>query len=188
MNASATLVVLIAGAVLLVSCARTGQNPLPALSTTGRYDNAPILAEFVQRACVDASADSGHATQIIDEIGWKRKRAAVGKNEGDLSLWQWPHVELVRAVTPVSNREDNVWSCQVTIDGTVAPRINRMETSLRHIVGNRQVFGSEPGDWHWKPSVITEGHISVAHGRSSDSLVVFVDYADLKPLKALFGK
>jgi len=188
LNTPAALLTLAAGAALLMSCARTGQNPLPALSTSGRYDNAPVLAEFVRRVCIDASADPRHAAQIIDEIGWKRRQTAQGKDEGDLSLWQWPHVQLVRAVTPVTAREDNVWSCQVTIDGMVAPQINRMETSLRRDVGNRRVFASEPGDWHWRPSIFTEGHISVAHGRTSDSLVVFVDYADLKPVKALFGK
>lgn len=187
MNAQATLVALVIGAALLASCARTGQKPLPALSTTGRYDNAPILADFVRRVCVDTSADPRHVGQILDEIGWKRTRAAVGKNDGDLSLWQWPHVQLVRAVTPVTEREDNVWSCQVAIDGAVAPQINRMETSLRRDVGNHKVFGSEPGDWHWKPSLFTEAHITLAHGRG-DALTVSVDYADLKPLKALFGK
>lgn len=188
MNAPAALVALVIGAALLASCARTGQKPLPALSTTGRYDNAPILADFVRRACIDASADSRHVAQILDETGWKRRRTAVGRNEGDLSLWQWPHVQLVRALTPVTDREENVWSCQVAIDGIVAPQINRMETSLRRDVGNRQVFGSEPGDWHWKPSIFTEAHIALARGRAADSLTISVDYADLKPLKALFGK
>jgi len=188
LKAAAALIALALGTALLASCARTGQKPLPALSTTGRYDNAPILADFVRRACVDASADSRHATQILDETGWKRRRTALGKTDGDLSLWQWPHVQLVRAVTPVTDREENVWSCQVAVDGTVAPQINRMETSLRRDVGNRKVFGSEPGDWHWKPSIFSEGHIVVAHGRAADSLTISVDYADLKPLKALFGK
>jgi hypothetical protein len=188
LNAPAALLALTIGAALLASCARPGQAPLPALSTTGRYDNAPILADFVRRVCIDASADPRHVTQILDETGWKRNRTAMGKNEGDLSLWQWPHVQLVRAVTPVSEREENVWSCQVAVDGTVAPQINRMETSLRRDVGNRHVFDSEPGDWHWKPSIFTEGHISVAPGRGADSLVISVEYSDLKPLKALFGK
>lgn len=180
---------LAAGAILLAACARTGQPALSALSITGRYDNAPILADFVRRACVDASADPRHAAQIMDEIGWKRRQTAIGREQGDLSMWQWPHVALVRAATPVDSREEDVWSCQVEIDGTVAPQINRLETSLRRDVGNRRVFGSQPGDWHWKPSILTEGHISVARGRSGpDSLTVSVEYADLKPLKALFGK
>ena len=189
MNGRAALVVLALGAVLLASCARTGQAPLPALSTTGHYDNAPILAAFVRRACVDTAADPRHAGQILDELGWKRRRTALGREEGELSLWEWPHVQLVRAVTPVTAREEQSWSCQVAIDGAVAPQINRMETSLRRDVGNRQVFGSQPGDWHWKPSMITEGHISVARGRQgADSLSISVDYADLQPLKALLGK
>ena len=189
MNSPAALLALIVGAALLAACARTGQTALPALSTTGRYDNAPILADFVRRACVDASADPRHVAQILDEIGWKRSRTAPGKDEGDLGLWRWPHVELIRAATPVTAREDHVWSCQVAIDGSVAPQINRMETSLRRDVGNRRVFGSEPGDWHWKPSRFTEGHISVDRGRkNADSLVISVEYAELKPLKALFGK
>ena len=189
MNSPAALLALAVGAVLLASCARTGQSALPALSTTGRYDNAPILAEFVRRACVDASADARHSAQIIDELGWKRTQSAPGKEQGDLSMWQWPHVALVRAATPVDSREEDVWSCQAEIDGSVAPQINRMETSLRRDVGNRRVFGSQPGDWHWKPSMITEGHITVGRGRSGpDSLAISVEYADLKPLKALFGK
>lgn len=188
MNGPATLLALAMGAAMLASCARTGQTPLPALSTTGRYDNAPILADFVRRACVDASADARHTTQILDEIGWRRNRTAPGKAEGDLGLWQWPHVQLVRAVTPVTAREENVWSCQVAIDGTMAPQINRMETSLRRAVGNRRVFGSAPGDWHWKPSLFTEGHIRLDRGRGPDSLIISVEYAELKPLPALFGK
>ena len=188
MNSPAALLALTVGTALLASCARTGQNPLAALSTTGRYDNAPVLAEFVRRACVDASAEPKHAAQIIDEIGWKRRQTAQGKGEGELSMWQWPHVQLVRAVTPVTAREDNVWTCQVEVDAAVAPRINRMETSLRRDVGNRGVFGSQPGDWRWKPSIFTEGHIIVDRGKAPDSLSIMVDYADLKPLKALFGK
>jgi hypothetical protein len=176
------------GAALLASCARTGQKPLPALSTNSQYDNAPILAEFVRRACVDASADPRHVGQILDETGWKRRQAAMGRNEGDLSLWQWPHVQLARAITPVTAREDNVWSCQVEVDGAVAPQINRMETSLRRDVGNRRVFGSAPGDWHWKPSLLTEGHIWLARGHTRDSLSISVDYSELKPATALFGK
>ncbi len=183
------MLVLVAGAVLMTACARTGQSALPALSTSGRYDNAPILAEFVRRACVDASADSKHVAQILDDIGWKRREIASGQDQDALRMWQYQHVALVRAVTPVDDREDNVWSCQVEIDGSVAPGINRMETALRHGVGNRRVFGSQPGDWHWKPSIFTEGHISLARGRTGpDSLAVSVDYADLKPLKALVGK
>ncbi|MBW8742969.1 MAG: hypothetical protein JF628_01225 [Sphingomonas sp.] len=188
MNFPAALLALVGTTALLVSCARTGQNPLPTLSTSGRYDNAPTLAEFVQRVCVDASADSRHAAQIVDETGWKRSRTALGRNDGELSMWQWPHVQLVRAVTPVTAREDNVWTCQVEVDAAVAPQINRMETSLRRDVGNRGVFGSQPGDWRWKPSIFTEGHIIVDRGKAPDSLSIMVDYADLKPLKALFGK
>jgi hypothetical protein len=189
LTSPATILALSVGAVLLAACARTGQHALPALSTTGRYDNAPILADFVRRACVDASADPRHVGQILDEIGWKRRRADIGKQEGELSVWQWPHVALVRAATPMDDREEDVWSCQVEIDGSVAPQVNRMETSLRRDVGNRRVFGSQPGEWYWKPSVLTEGHISVGRGRSGpDSLSISVQYADLKPLKALFGK
>lgn len=188
MNSPATLLALVAGAAMLMSCARTGQNSLAALSTSGRYDNAPILADFVRRVCVDASADFRHAAQIIDETGWKRSRTALGKGEGELSLWQWPHVQLVRALTPVTAREDNVWTCQVEVDAAVAPQINRMETSLRRDVGNQGVFASQPGDWHWKPSIFTEGHITVSRGPAPDSLSIMVEYADVKPLKALFGK
>jgi len=188
LSSPATLLALAIGATLLVACARTGQNALPALSTSGRYDNAPILADFVRRVCVDASADPRHAAQIIEETGWKGRRTARGKNEGELSLWQWPHVQLVRALTPVTAREDNVWTCQVEIDAAVAPQINRMETSLRRDVGNHGVFGSQPGDWHWKPSIFTEAHITVNRGPAPDSLSIMVEYADLKPLKALFGK
>ena len=188
MNSPAALLALTVGTALLASCARTGQNPLAALSTTGRYDNAPVLAEFVRRACVDASAEPKHAAQIIDEIGWKRRQTAQGKGEGELSMWQWPHVQLVRAMTPVTAREEDVWSCQVAVDGAVAPQINRMETSLRRDVGNRGVFQSQPGDWHWKPSLFAEGHIVVERGKAPDSLSIMVEYADLKPLKALFGK
>jgi len=188
LNSPATLLVLVAGAALLVSCARTGQNALPALSTSGRYDNAPILADFVRRVCVDASADPRHATQIIEETGWKGRQTAQSKAEGELSVWQWPHIQLARAMTPVTAREDDVWTCQVAVDAAVAPQISRMETSLRRLVGNRRVFGSQPGDWHWKPSLLTEGHITVDQGKARDSLSILVEYADVKPFKALFGK
>jgi hypothetical protein len=188
LNPPASLLALAMGAALLASCARTGQNALPALSTSGRYDNAPILAEFVRRVCIDASADSKHAAQIINETGWKPRLIQQGKAEGELNMWQLPHVQLVRAQTPISAREADVWTCDVEIDGRVAPQVNRMETSLRRDVGNRDVFGSQPGDWHWKPSIFTEGHISVDRGRAPDSLSIFVEYANLKPFKALFGK
>jgi len=172
-----------------MSCARTGQNALPALSTSGRYDNAPILADFVRRACIDTSADPRHTTQIIEETGWKPRQTQQGKEEGELNMWQLPHVQLVRAQTPISAREADVWTCDVEVDGAVAPQINRMETSLRHDVANRSVFDSQPGDWHWKPSIFTEGHITVErHRGNSDSLSIFIEYADLKPLKALLGK
>jgi len=188
LNAKVSLLALALSAGLLAACARTGQKALPALSTTGRYDNASILAEFVRRACIDASADTRHTVQIMDEIGWKGRQTLPGKDEGELSLWQWPHVQLARAATPVTARESGVWTCQVAIDGAVAPQINRMETSLRHDVGNRRVFESQPGDWHWKPSIFTEAHITLDRGKAPDSLTISVEYADLKPLKALFGK
>jgi len=188
LNGKASLLAFALSAALLGSCARTGQKALPALSTTGRYDNAPILADFVRRVCIDASADARHAAQIMDEIGWKGRQAVPGQEEGELSLWKWPHVQLARAATPVTARESSVWTCQVAVDGAVAPQINRMETSLRRDVGNRRIFESQPGDWHWKPSILTEGHIALDRGKAPGSLTISVEYADLKPLKALFGK
>jgi hypothetical protein len=189
LNVPAALVALPIGAALLASCARTEQAPLPALSTTGRYDNAPILADFVRRVCVDASADPRHAAQIIGETGWKPRQTQQGREEGELNVWQLPHVALARAQTPISAREADVWTCNVVVDSAVAPQIDRMETSLRQKVANRDVFGSEPGDWHWKPSILSEGHISIDRlSRDPDSLSIFVEYANLKPLKALFGK
>ena len=189
MNASAAWLALALGTVLLGACARTGQKPLPALSTKDRFGNAPVVAAFVRRACVDASADPRHAVQIIGDTGWKFRQVQRGNDEGELNMWRLPYVQLARAQTPIGAREADVWTCDVEVDGAVAPEIDRMETSLRHDVGNRDVFDSGPGDWHWKPSIFTEGHISVNRGGGrAGSLSIFVEYADLKPLKALFGK
>ena len=188
LRAAATLLALTAGGGMVASCARTSQRPLPPLSTSDTYANAPILAAIVKRACVDGSASPKQFGRILGETGWKHRQIAAGKKDGELDMWQLPHVQVVRGASPVSARESSVWVCQVAIDGAVAPTINRMETSLRRDVGNREVFGSKPGDWRWKPSLFTEGHLTVDPGRARNSLSIFVEYAQLQPLKALFGK
>ena len=125
---------------------------------------------------------------MLDQTGWKHRQTQQGKREGELNIWDLPHVKLVHAASPITAREADVWICSVRVDAAVAPQINRMETALRRDVANRDVFGSQPGDWHWKPSVLTEGHVTIDHVGRTDGLMIFVEYADLQPLKALFGK
>jgi hypothetical protein len=188
LKTGAALLVLMAGSTLTTSCARAVQSPLPALSASDKYANAPALAAFVKRACVDTTAYPDGFAQMLDQTGWKHRQTAHGQKAGELSMWELPHVQLVHAATPLSAGQTEAWICEVSVDSKVAPQINRMETSLRRDVGNRHVFGSQPGDWHWKPSILTEAHLTINPGQTPDSLSIFVEYAELQPLKALFGK
>jgi len=182
------LLALIAGSALTTSCVRAARTPLPRLSTSDRYASAPILAAFVKRACVDTTAYSADFTEMLDHTGWRHRQTAHGRTPDELSMWELPHVQLVHAATPVTAGQERVWTCEVAVDGKVAPQINRMETSLRRDVGNRRVFASQPGDWHWKPSILTEAHLTVKRGQSAGGLSIFVEYAELEPLHAVFGK
>jgi hypothetical protein len=187
-TAVAASVPLVAVVMIATGCVPRAQGPLPALSVSDRYGNAPVLAAFVKRACVDTTDYPNRYAQMLDQTGWKHRQVANGREEGELDMWQLPHVQLVHAQTPVSKGEVRVWTCQVAIDGQVAPQINRMETALRRDVGNRQVFASQPGDWHWKPSVFTEAHLTLDRGRARDSLTIMVEYAALEPVRAMLGR
>jgi hypothetical protein len=87
---------------------------------------------------------------------------------------------------PIDAPVARIWTCSVEVDAQTAPPRGSMEVALRRIA-SRDLFDSLPGDWHWKPSTFTEAHLTVEQGTTPGSLMIFVEYADIKPLKALLG-
>jgi len=74
----------------------------------------------------------------------------------------------------------------MSVDANLAPSASQSEAALKPY-SSRDLFDAHPGDWHWKPSILTEAHITITNDAVSGRQMIFLELADIHPLSALFG-
>lgn len=166
-------------------CSPAASGTLPALSSTARKANAPVIAELVDRLCVDGVTKSESFPQRLRQIAWPHRQIQHADPGTTLDVWKLPHIELVHAATPIEAPQAHIWTCMVAVDAQAAPSAADLEAALRR-KAHRGLHDSRDGDWRWKPSPLTDAHITI-NPTMTGGQSIFVEFADLKPLNALFG-
>lgn len=166
-------------------CSPAASGPLPALSAADRSANAPIVAELVDRLCVANATNPDAFPELLERTGWTHRQTQQGDQGTTLDVWKLPHIELVHAASPMEAPSAHVWTCMVAVDAAAAPSTAELEKALRPRT-ERRLSDARPADWRWKPSPLTEAHITIGTTMTGGQSV-FVEFADLKPFNALFG-
>ena len=156
------------------------------LSAANRSDNAHQLATFFARVCIASANRPQELPSSIESTGWRFRQTQAHDAGTTLDVWQLPGVELVHGGTPITARAADVWICSMSVDANLAPSASQSEAALKPY-SSRDLFDAHPGDWHWKPSILTEAHITITNDAVSGRQMIFLELADIHPLSALFG-
>lgn len=169
----------------VAGCFPAASGPLPKLSSTDRSANASIIAELVDRLCVANATKPDAFPELLRQTGWAHRQTQRSGRDTTLNVWKLPHIELVYAGTPIDAPSARVWTCMVAVDATAAPSTAELDNALRPRT-DRRIFDSHPANWRWKPSPLTEAHITI-DATMTGGQSVFVEFADIKPFNVLFG-
>ncbi|MBD3760690.1 hypothetical protein O4H52_12790 [Sphingomonadaceae bacterium G21617-S1] len=177
---------LIWSALMLAGCGPASAGHLGELSTTAKAGNVIVIGDFVARLCVDSVIGSASFGTALRDTGWSFRQTQQADQSTTLDVWEAPNLTLIHSAEPVKIKNADVWMCSVKINAPVAPTIEQLEAHFRARF-DQDVTRSAPADWHWKPRPLAEAHINMIPSDQPGSVFVHVEFADMKPLNALFG-
>ncbi|KRB79370.1 hypothetical protein ASE00_19890 [Sphingomonas sp. Root710] len=169
----------------VAACSPASPGKLPALSATNTSANAPIIADFIERLCIDSVASPERFSDELKQSGWAYRQTQQSDAGTELDVWKLPHIELVHSGRPTPARDANVWTCMAAIDAAAAPSAVELQAALRRKAG-QEIFNARGADWQWKPSPFTQAHITISTNMAGGQSI-FVEFADQKIFNALFG-
>jgi hypothetical protein len=172
--------------MLLAGCAAGAR--LPALSTVDREANAVVIADFVNRLCVEAGTSRSQFVEALRDTGWRYRQMQAADATNPLDVWQLPHAMLVHSGRPIVARAARVWTCTFVTDAAVSPSRNSMSATLRARAAGTGEIESDHGELNWRPALFTQVNLALGAGTQAGSLGINVEYAQLTPLHAWFGK
>lgn len=134
------------------------------LSTQNADANAPAVAAFFRRTCLDASADQGAFEQALESSGWEVERTQAATSTNPINGWQVDQGQLYQSFAEVGPGQRLV-DCHVALPGTVAPSVARMEAALRPLVRHPSLrplpHGPQEVSWQWRPSPFEERVVTI---------------------------
>jgi len=168
------------------------------LSTSDPDANAPAVAAFFRRTCLDASGDPGAFELAVQGSGWDVEKIRAADAANPVNSWRigegrvyYSRVEVGRGVRVVD--------CHVELDGRVAPSVERMRAALRPLVGasaREARGGPQDVSWRWRSNPDEERALTVglsaagsrtgaaAAGRSGVAIHFATTLADAQPIPA----
>ena len=142
------------------------------LSSDNPDANAPAIAAFFRRTCLEASGDSGAFAAALHSSGWGHEQVQAASGAIPIAGWRLDHGELVRSALSVAPGADFI-DCQLRLEPAVAPSLERMRDTLRPIVSHpslREISGGPPQvKWQWRTGPreerdLTIGTVAAAQG------------------------
>jgi hypothetical protein len=172
--------------VSLAGCNSTAA-ALPTLSVSNPAANARTIADVADRLCLRASTDPENFAAALRQTGWPSRKTQSADRQSTLAVWQLPHATLIYSERPIVAPDADVWTCTFVTDRAAAPPENLLFRILIHqLIGSAQSARSPLGR-RWKPSLLAEADMDLAKGETG-GVGVTIEYAQLKPFRALFGK
>ncbi|HYN45342.1 MAG TPA: hypothetical protein VES64_01485 [Allosphingosinicella sp.] len=156
-------------ALIAAGCSQSPRPPAPPavtvhLSTGNADSNAPAVAAFFRRTCIEASADADAFAAALQGSGWAHEQIQVASAAMPIAAWRLDHGELVRSDLSLAPGGKFI-DCELTLDADVAPSLARMRDTLRPIVSNRSLrqIGGDPRQvkWQWRPTPREERNLTI---------------------------
>jgi hypothetical protein len=163
--------------LLMPACSEPAAPPAPPraaveLSSDNPDSNAPAVAAFFRRTCLDASADSSAFTAALRAAGWAHEQIQAASSAMPIAAWRLDHGELVRSEVSLGPGANFV-DCQLTLDVAVAPSLARMRDAIRPVIRHaslREIGGREPEmKWQWRPGPRQERDLTIGPAPSGAS-------------------
>jgi hypothetical protein len=129
------------------------------LSTENPDSNAPAVAAFFRRTCLETSGDSGAFAAALEGAGWEHEQVQAAVDPMPIAAWRLDHGEIVRsALAPAPGV--NFVDCELTLEPEVAPSLERMRDALRPMLSHpslREISAGPPeAKWQWRPTARQE--------------------------------
>lgn len=183
-------------ALAIAACSRA-PTPPPAPPVTVRLSiespdgNAPAVAAFFRRTCLDASGDLGAFERALQTSGWEVERTQVASASNPVNGWQVDRGQLYHSVAE-GGRGLRLIDCHLALEGPVAPGVERMRAALRPLIRHASL-GSLPNrpnevGWRWQPSpgeerTLTVGLVEAGTGAAPGRRGIAIHFAST-PLMA----
>jgi hypothetical protein len=134
------------------------------LSTENADANAPAVAAFFRRTCLDAAADQAAFEQALESSGWEVERTQAATPANPINGWQVDQGQLYQSFAEVGPGQRLV-DCHVALPGAVAPSVARMEAALRPLVRHPSLrplpHGPQEVSWQWRPTPFEERVVTI---------------------------
>ena len=160
---------LLAALAPLAACSGPAAPPPPPaptvrLSSETPDANAPAVAAFIRRTCLDAGAEPAALAEALHGSGWSFEQLPAAGAETPISLWRLDHGELIHSLVQLEPGASFI-DCRVELDGAVAPSIETVRDALRPLVRERSLreLSGDPPErrWQWEPSAGEEWQLTI---------------------------
>lgn len=134
------------------------------LSTQTPDANAPVVAAFVRRTCLDAGAESGALAAALAGSGWSFEPLPAPDASTQISLWRLDHGELIHSLVELQPGA-RFTDCRVELDAATAPSVEATRDALRPLIRQpslREVSPDPPEvRWKWQPRPGEEWQLTI---------------------------
>jgi hypothetical protein len=160
---------LVFAVLILAGCSRAPAPPAAAaatvrLSTENRDANAPAVAAFFRRTCLDAAADQGAFEQALRSSGWEVERTQTASSANPINGWQVDRGQLYQSFAEAAPGRRLV-DCHVALPAEVAPSVARMDAALRPLIRHASLrllpHDPEEVSLQWRPTPFEERAVTI---------------------------
>jgi hypothetical protein len=156
-------------ALFALGCSEPTVTPAPKepavhLSTENPDSNAPAVAAFFRRTCLETSGDPGAFAAALEAAGWEHEQVQAAVDPMPIAAWRLDHGEIVRsALAPAPGV--NFVDCELTLEPEVAPSLERMRDALRPMLSHASLrvisAGPPEAKWQWRPTPREERDVRI---------------------------
>jgi hypothetical protein len=164
--------------IALAGCSRGPEVPKARevtvrLSSENPQGNAPAIAAFFKKTCLDASGDQGAFDIALQSTGWEVVRLQSANAASPINGWQVDHGQLYQSLAEVG-RGQRLIDCHIALDPVVSPSVAAMRAALRPLIRDPSLRAPS-GDgqqvrWRWRPRPDAENELTVGSGPSGLAL------------------
>ena len=159
---------LVLAVLILSGCSRSPAPYEPVvtvrLSTENADANAPAVAAFFRRTCLDAAADQGTFEQALQSSGWEVERTQTATSANPINGWQVDQGQLHHSYAEAAPGWRLV-DCDVALPAEVAPSVERMDAALRPLIRHPSLralpHGPQEASWQWRPTPFEERAVTI---------------------------
>lgn len=160
---------LILAAIAAAGCSRShapiDNGPRVHLSTTDPERNLAVVLRFVRATCLADVATPAEIAGAIEAQRWPADEVAASAGQ-PVTVRELEHGRIAYSALPIEVAGGRFGDCQLELDGTVAPSLDRLRAALPALLrgpGLRTVEG-RPGEtvWRWQPAPDQDREVSLS--------------------------